>query len=64
MRMISGSLMLFLFLISTGCTPLISKEVRREVSSDVTFKQVIQDTEAHKGKTVLISGIILGSKNT
>ena len=56
--------MLFLFLISTGCTPLISKEVRREVSSDVTFKQVIQDPEAYKGKTVLISGIILGSKNT
>ena len=57
-------MLMCLFLISTGCSPLISKEVRREVSSDVTFRQIIQDIEAHKGKTVLISGIILGSKNT
>ncbi|PXF57890.1 MAG: hypothetical protein C4B58_08240 [Deltaproteobacteria bacterium] len=64
MRRIFCSLMLSLFLISAGCAPLISKEVRREVSSDVTFRQVIQDPEAHKGKTVLLSGIILGSKNT
>jgi len=53
-----------LFLISTGCTPLISKDLRKEISRDITFKQVIKDPDACKGKTVLISGIILGSKNT
>jgi outer membrane lipoprotein len=57
-------LLMFLFLISAGCAPLISKELRRELSPDITFKQVIKDPDAHKGKTVLISGIILGSKNT
>ena len=57
-------LLMFLLLISAGCAPLISKELRRELSPDITFKNVIKDPDAHKGKTILISGIILGSKNT
>ena len=57
-------LLMFLFLISAGCTPLISKELRRELSPDITFKQIIKDPDAHKGKKILISGIILGSRNT
>jgi outer membrane lipoprotein len=57
-------LLIFLFFIAAGCTPLISRELRRELSPDITFKQVIKDPDAHKGKTVLISGIILGSRNT
>ncbi len=57
-------LLMFLFLISAGCAPLISRELRRELSPDITFKDVIKDPDAHKGKTILISGIILGSKNT
>ena len=63
MRKISYSLMLLL-LLSVGCASIISKELRRELSPDITFKQVIKDPDAHKGKTVLISGIILGSRNT
>ena len=57
-------LLIFLFLISAGCVPLISRELRRELSPDITFKEVIKDPDAHKGKTILISGIILGSRNT
>ena len=63
MKKISCSL-IFLLLISAGCTPFISKDLRREISRDITFKQVIKDPEAYIGKTVLISGIIIGSKNT
>jgi outer membrane lipoprotein len=63
MRRISCSLM-FLLLISAGCAPVISKGLRREVSRDITFKEVIKDPEAYKGKVVLFSGVILGSKNT
>ena len=57
-------LLMFLFLIFAGCVPFISRELRRELSPDITFKQVIKDPDAHKGKTILISGIILGSRNT
>jgi len=63
MKMIT-CLLMFFFLISAGCVPLISKELRRELSPDITFKDVIKDPDAHKGKTILISGIILGSRNT
>ena len=63
MGKISCSL-IFLLLISAGCTPFISKDLRREISRDITFRQVINDPEAYTGKTVLISGIIIGSKNT
>ncbi|MBC2715232.1 MAG: hypothetical protein HF978_07990 [Desulfobacteraceae bacterium] len=30
----------------------------------LSIKDVIKDPDVHKGKTVLISGIILGSRNT
>lgn len=63
MGKISCSL-IFLLLISAGCTPFISRDLRREISRDITFRQVINDPEAYTGKTVLISGIIIGSKNT
>jgi len=63
MKKISCSLM-FLFLISAGCAPVISKGLRQEVSRDITFKELIKVPEAYKGKIVLFSGVILGSKNT
>lgn len=63
MRRISY-LLIFLFLIPIGCAPVISKQLRREVSRDITFEEVIKDPETYKGKVVLLSGIILGSKNT
>ena len=47
-----------------GCAAVISKGLRREISRDITFKKIIEDPDACIGKTVLISGIILGSKNT
>ena len=63
MRKISCSLV-FLVLISVSCAHVISKEMRREISRDITFKQIIKDPEAYVGKIVLISGIIIDSENT
>jgi len=53
----------FLFIFS-GCASIISSELRKNVSNELTFKEIIKDPEAYKGKTVLLSGVILGSKNT
>ena len=63
-KKITCLLLMLLFLIFAGCAPLISRELRKELSPYITFKQVIKDPDAHKGKTILISGIILGSRNT
>lgn len=63
MRKISY-LLIFFFLLSCGCASVISKELKKSVSKELTFKEIIGKPDAYKGKTVLISGIILGSKNT
>ena len=63
MRRISYSL-IFLLLISLGCASAISKQLRRGASREITFKEIIVDPEVYKGKVVLLSGVILDSKNT
>ena len=47
-----------------GCAHVVSSKLRKEVAEGVSFKKIIEDPDACIGKTVLISGIILGSKNT
>lgn len=54
------SLILFLL---PGCVYVISRDVRREVTPDLSFKEVIKDPDAHKGKIVLWGGTIIDSKN-
>lgn len=53
-----------LLLIASGCAPIISKEIRKNVSDELTFKEIIKNPDAYKGKIVLLSGVISGSKNT
>lgn len=55
-------LSLILFLLP-GCVYVISRDVRREVTPDLSFKEVIKDPDAHKGKLVLWGGAIIDSKN-
>jgi outer membrane lipoprotein len=57
------AIILFLF-VSSGCASIISKELRKNVSNELTLKEIIKEPDAHKGKIVLISGVILGSRNT
>ncbi len=42
-----------LFLILNGCAPVISKELRSQVAREITFKEILKDPEAYKGKVVL-----------
>ena len=50
--------------ITTGCVAVISKELREDISKELTFKEIIKKPDAHKRKIVLISGVISGSRNT
>ncbi|MDY6971364.1 MAG: Slp family lipoprotein [Thermodesulfobacteriota bacterium] len=49
---------------TAGCAAVISRELRKKVSTELTFKDIIKDPEAYKGRVVLLSGVIVGSKNT
>ena len=47
----------------SGCAPIISKQLREQVSKELTLSEVLKDPETYKGKTVLWSGVIISSVN-
>jgi len=50
----------FLFLLLfPGCSPILSPTVMKKVDATLTFKKVIQDPDAYKGKTVFWGGEII-----
>lgn len=51
-------LVLFLFGIILSCAPVISPELRAKVDPDLTFKEVLQNPDAYKGKLVIWGGEI------
>ena len=53
---------MILFLLS-GCVYVISQEVRREVTRDLSLREVIKDPNIYEGKVVLWGGVIIDSKN-
>jgi len=54
---IVGSLLL------TGCAPVISREVLREVDKDVSFEQLLKNPEAYSERTLLLGGNIIEAQN-
>ena len=54
---------LVLFIFVGSCTPIISKELRTKVAKEITFKEVLENPEAYKGKVVIWGGVIIGAKN-
>ncbi len=46
-----------------GCVPPISKQLREQVSEELTLKVVLKKPDAYKGKKVLWSGVIIDSVN-
>ncbi|MBW1716602.1 MAG: Slp family lipoprotein [Deltaproteobacteria bacterium] len=47
----------------SGCAHVISKEIRQEVDPELTFAELRKDARAHKGKTVLLGGVIVKTVN-
>jgi len=56
-------LVLFLLWLPLGCVHAISKDIRAQTSPLVTFKQVSQDPNAYKGRTVVWGGEIIETTN-
>lgn len=59
----SAKLVTFFILVIAGCAPVISKDIRDQVARDLSFKEVLQDPEAYKGKMVLWGGVIIKAEN-
>lgn len=47
-----------------GCAHVVSKELREKVDKEVTPMALFKDPDIHKGKTVMLGGIIVSSINT
>lgn len=60
-RIIIGFFVLSAFVL-TGCTSVISKEVRSEVDNSVGIQEVIENPDAFTGTQVLWAGIIIETK--
>ena len=56
-------LLLSIFVFLPGCAHVISKDVRAEVDPTLSFRQVLQDPNRFKGKTVLWGGEIVQTTN-
>ncbi len=67
MNISRNSVLLFFVMVAAlmlaGCAHVISKEVLKEVDTNVTFAQVSKAPDAYKGKTVLFGGDIIETKN-
>ncbi|HHT9138260.1 MAG TPA: Slp family lipoprotein [Candidatus Wunengus sp. YC60] len=61
---ISRSMPIVLLLSLAGCAPVISKQIREQVKPDLTFREVLNDPEHYKGQMVVLSGVIIETKNT
>jgi outer membrane lipoprotein len=53
-------MLLPVLLLLAGCTHVISQEARLAVDPAVTFAEVKASPDAHKGKTLLLGGVIVG----
>ena len=56
-------LLSLIFFLLPGCVYVISKDVRREVTRDLSLGEVIKDPNFYKGEVVLWGGVIIESKN-
>ena len=47
-----------------GCAPTFSRELLDQVDSTTTFRELQNDPDRHVGKTFMLGGIILETRNT
>jgi outer membrane lipoprotein len=56
-------LVAFAALAVTGCAAVISQETLKTVDQDIRFEQILENTEAYRGKVVLLGGEIINTEN-
>jgi outer membrane lipoprotein len=56
-------LIFFCILFPAGCSHVISKDLRQQIDPAITVKQVFNNPDAYKGKTILWGGEIIQTMN-
>jgi outer membrane lipoprotein len=56
-------LIIFVILFLTGCSHVISKDLRQQIDPAITVKQVFDNPDAYKGKMILWGGEIIQTMN-
>jgi outer membrane lipoprotein len=59
----SKLVLIAVFLSITGCAPVISKQIRKQVNPDITDEAVLRKPEHYKGEIIILGGIILDAEN-
>ena len=55
---------IFMFMaITPGCAPVISEDIRRQVSAGLPFKDIFHSPQHHSGKMVIWGGVIIKAAN-
>ena len=62
MRKVINLIIIVFFL--SGCAHAISKELREQADKNLTAEMLFKNPEAYKGKTVILGGIVIGTRNT
>lgn len=57
-------LILVIALLLSGCAHVISQELREQTDKELTAEMLFKNSEAHKGKTVILGGIIISTRNS
>jgi len=57
-------LIVVIMVLLSGCGHVVSKELIEIVDKDLTTAALFKDPDAHKGKIVMLGGVIASSKNT
>jgi outer membrane lipoprotein len=57
-------LLLLILLLSASCSHVVSKNVRQQAVGSETIPAVFKDPDMFKGRTVILGGNIISSKNT
>jgi len=65
-RLQARELLAFFFILFffSGCAHVISQETLKKTDPQITFKMLLSDPDAYKGKTVLFGGEIIQTTNT
>lgn len=55
--------MIIVVLLSAGCAPVISKQVREQVNPNIIPEEVLRNPEQYRGEMVILSGEIIEIEN-
>ncbi|MBI5026797.1 MAG: Slp/YeaY family lipoprotein [Nitrospirae bacterium] len=57
-------IIIVVLLLFSGCAHVVSDEALKMVDTEISFKELLRDPEAYRGRVVLLGGVIIQTKNT